>query len=421
MPDTDTDTATSVRPLVGVRVLDLTRHMSGPYAALFLSDYGADIVKVESINGDQARGLGKTFIGDDAAVFYVWNRGKRSLCLDYAAPESAEVLRRLIESADVVMHNYRPGVADRFGFGYDKVRAINPKAVYASVSGFGRKGPWSGRPATDPVIQSMGGVTSVTGERGGEPLLAGVPIADFGSAMQLVIGILMALRARDLTGEGQEVHVPMVSTVISTLTTRLAGYWFGNEVPVRMGSAHSLVMPYQIWPTKDGFAVAGTWGEDSWGRFCAAIERPDLFDDPRFATNTDRVQNRDVLEPILREVFLERTTDEWNDAFADSDGLFGPVHDLAQIFEHPQVRELNLIGEMDHPAAGRIPTLNPVIEMSQTPGRVTLPPPLLGQHSAEILAEVGFSEAEVQALVDAGTVRVANGTGRARENSDGRG
>jgi formyl-CoA transferase/CoA:oxalate CoA-transferase len=397
-------------PLQGVKILDFTRHMAGPYATLALSDYGAEVVKVESIAGDPSRVTGVDFIGDESALFLIWNRGKRSISLDFRSPEASEIIAKLATRADVVVENYKPGQADKYGIGYDALSRINPRLIYVSVSAFGAHGPLSDHPGTDPVVQAASGVMSVTGEPDRGPSLVGVPIADFTGAMQCVQAVLLGLLAREQTGRGQKIEVSMLAGLLSSLTTRLASYWTRNEDPRRFGSAHSIVMPYEAFETADGHVVTGVWGgNDGWGPFCDALGVPELADEPRYRDNKDRVRLRDELKPKLDVEFAKRSTAEWEKRFHSRGVLFNPVYTFSEILSHPQVTESGLLQTVEHPSVGEIPQLGPTIQLSHTPGRIASSPPTLGQHTAEVLSELGYDEAEIERLASKGSVKLADG------------
>jgi crotonobetainyl-CoA:carnitine CoA-transferase CaiB-like acyl-CoA transferase len=395
-----------MKPLDGVKVLDLTRHMAGPYATQMLSDYGADVIKVESVpDGDPSRRTGTAFTGGESGLFLIWNRGKRSLAVDMRAPAGADAVRRLAEQADVLIENYRPGVADKIGLSYESLSEVNPGLVYIALSAFGSDGPWAEDPGTDPVVQAMSGVMSVTGEADGGPLLIGVPIADYAGAMTGAQAAMLGLLARGRTGRGQKLEISMLNALISALTTRLASHWFAGEEPSRHGSQHSVVAPYQAFRTADGWAVAGVWGAgDAWPRFCTAIERMDLVDHPDFATNALRVANRTKLNAVLDPIFLQRTTADWRVRFHDARALYGPIHSVPEAVTQEQVAHSGFVTDVEHPTLGPIPQLRPVIGMADTPGDIAGPPPLLGQHSTEILAEAGYDQAAIDRMLADGVI-----------------
>lgn len=406
----------SVKPLEGVTILDLSRHMSGPYATAMLTDYGADVIKVESAgSGDPSRQTGSAYEGDENALYLMWNRGKRDIALDLRRPEAVEVVKRLAAQSDVFVENYRPGIADDIGIGYEALRAINPRLIYISVSGFGtgRLEDW---PATDPVVQAMSGVMSLTGEIDGPPLLVGAPIADFAAAMATIQAVTLALLARARTGAGQHVEVSMQHALMASLTTRLAMFWATDIDPVRLGGSHSAVAPYNVFKTKDGYMVAGVWGGgEAWPRFCAAIERPDLVDDSRFLDNGLRVQHRNVLNPLIESITTTRTTAEWEKSFREQHVLYGPVLSLRDLMHHPHIADKEMIQTVEHPTAGTTRQLAPYLRFSETPAAIAGPPPRLGEHTEVILAQAGYSADEITRLLADGTAQVAPSPGETRE------
>jgi crotonobetainyl-CoA:carnitine CoA-transferase CaiB-like acyl-CoA transferase len=408
MTDSNQQTPVEILPraLEGIKVVDFTRQMSGPYASLVLGDFGADVIKIESSpSGDGARSIGTKFIGGESTMFMTWNRNKRSVCLDLRTPEGKEVALRLAGEADVVIENYRPGVADEMGIGADVVMAQNPQVIYCSINAFGSVGPWAQRPGTDPVIQAMSGVMSVTGERDGGPSLVGIPIADYSSAMLAVQGITLALLARAHTGRGQRVEIPMIHAMAFGLTTRVGTYFATGVDPTRWGSQHSQVVPYQAFQTTDGYVVAGIWNEADWPKFCEALDWPELAKEARYDHNLKRVELREELSELIQERFLTRTTAEWDDRFSARGVLFAPVNSFTDLFDHPQAKAMELVIDVEHPTAGTQRQIAQAVRLAHTPARVDRPSPLLGQHTEEVLLEYGWTSTEVRELIERGIAK----------------
>lgn len=387
-----------MQPLDDLLVVDLTRALAGPFCTLMLSDLGARVIKVETPDGgDDTRGWGPPFVNGESAYFLGVNRNKESLTLNLKDDRGRQILLRLLERADVLVENFRPGTMDRFDLGYSTLHEMYPRLIYASISGFGQNGPFRERTAYDLILQGIGGLMGITGEEGGPPVKVGVAIADICAGMYAAFGILAALRVRERTGRGQLVDAALLDGQVSWLTYAAGIYFTTGESPGRRGSAHPTIVPYQAFPTADGYLNVGVGNEAIWRRFCDVVG-PELVDNPRFVTNRDRVAHRQELVQRLEVVFSSRTTSEWMERL-DAVGVpNGPILTVAEVFDHPQVRYRQMIAEVDHPTAGRIKQTGLPVKLSETPGRMRFPPPTLGQHTDAILRELGFADAQIEAL-----------------------
>lgn len=389
-----------------VRVLDLTQVMAGPFCCQLLADMGAQVTKVEPIGkGDASRhAMGWRGKGSENVSFLAVNRNKDSITLDLKDDGGRQVFYRLVRDADVVVENFRPGVTARLGVDYPVLREINPRLIYASISGFGQTGPYASRPGYDLIAQAMSGVMSVTGEPEGAPVKCGIPIGDLGAGLYAAFGILSAYIARERTGIGQHVDVSLFEAALALSVWETTELWATGRVPRPFGSAHRLSAPYQALRTRDGYVTVGANNERLWERFCAAIGRDDLLTDARFATNLDRVENRPQLEVELEAVFREKDTESWMALLLDAGVPCGPIHDYAQVCEDPHTLAREMVVEMEHPVEGKIPGLGIPVKLSETPGRVRRAAPLLGEHTDEVLARHGFSAGEIAALREKGAV-----------------
>ncbi len=393
-------------PLSGVRVLDLSRILSGPFATMVLGDLGADVVKVEEPTvGDDTRQWAPPYQGDQSAYFLSVNRNKRGICLDLRSVAGRAIAQRLAAEADVVVENFRPGTAARLGLGYDELSERNPRLVYASISGFGQTGPYAPHPGYDAIAQAVGGLMSVTGEPGRPPVRVGNAPADLGAAMWAVIGILAALRARDATRRGDWVDISLLDGQVASLTYLAGGYFATGEVPARPGSSHPTVVPYQALPTAEGDLMVAVGNDAMWRRFAGVLGVESLGEDPRFATNPDRVRNREVLIPLLETALAERSAAQWADLLSPAGVPAGPINDVAGALAHPQVQSRDMVLSTDHPTAGDLRMAGSPLKLSHHTVSVRRPPPTLGEHTDEVLSGLGHSAEEVAALRDSGVVR----------------
>ncbi|MFD7992001.1 CaiB/BaiF CoA transferase family protein [Streptomyces mexicanus] len=392
--------------LRGIRVLDLSRILSGPLATMVLADLGADVVKVEDTkDGDDTRQWGPPFQGTEAAYFLAANRNKRGVCVDLKAERGREFVLRLAERADVLVENFRPGTAARLGLGYEEVSARNPGLVYASISGYGQTGPWAARPGYDAIAQAQSGMMSITGERGGPPMRPGVATADIGAGMWAVIGILAALHARRATGRGQHVDVSLLDGQLAWLTYVAGGYFATGDTPGPHGSAHPTIVPYQALATADGHLMVAAGNDRLWRRFAEVIGEPQLADDPRFATNPDRVRHRDALVPLLEAALTRRSGAAWAEALDAAGVPCAPISTVDQALSSPQALAREMVCVLRHPTAGELRTVGSPLKLSATPARIRTAPPLLGQHTDDVLAETGYSAREIEELRATGAVR----------------
>jgi formyl-CoA transferase len=384
-------------PLDGVRVLDLTRVVAGPYCSMFLGDLGADVVKVEQPGtGDDTRGWGPPFTGGESAYYLCINRNKRSLTLDLKSKRAVELLRQLVKVADVVIENFRPGTMERLGLGEPDLRKLNPRLIYASLTGFGADGPMSDWPGYDLIVQAWGGLMSITGTPDGEPVKVGVAIIDLVAGLMLGKSITAALFAREKIGVGQRIDTSLLEAEVASLINVGSNYLVGGKIPSRWGNAHPNIVPYQNFKTADGYLVIGVASEVIWKRFCQAIGRTDLTDDASFANNSKRVENRAELIDLLSELFAQRENATWFKLLTEAEVPCAPVQTIDQVFKAPQVLHREMLMHVDHPTAGKVPMAGIPVKFSVTPASVRLPPPLLGEHNGEILKSwLGMSDEAV--------------------------
>jgi crotonobetainyl-CoA:carnitine CoA-transferase CaiB-like acyl-CoA transferase len=402
-----------MQSLEGIRILDMTRALAGPYCTMMLGDLGAEVIKVERPTyGDESRAWGPPFVGDpqppypgESCYFIAVNRNKRSLSLNLKEEDGQKILHALVKKSDVLVENFRTGVLELMELGYDDLKVINPKLIYCSISGYGRTGPYAERPGYDVIIQAEGGLMGITGPVEGPPSRVGIPIVDITAGMFASTAILAALRHRDLTGEGQLVDVSLLDTQVALLTNVASNHLIGGMGHQRLGNDHPNLAPYGVFRAKDRWFTLGVANQGQWNKFCVIIERPGLENDPRFTTNADRIENRTELAGVLTQVFGERSAQEWLDALQDAGLPCGPINDIPDVFTHPQVGDRKLIIEVEHPTAGQVKVTGFPYKLSATPAEVRLPPPLLGQHTEEILTDIlGYDSQDVTSLQDRGVI-----------------
>jgi crotonobetainyl-CoA:carnitine CoA-transferase CaiB-like acyl-CoA transferase len=404
-------------PLSHIRVLDLSRVLAGPWAGQNLADLGAEVIKVERPkSGDDSRAFGPPWMKDPAgkettesAYFMAANRGKKSVTVNLTHPEGQRLVRELAVKCDVLIENYKVGDLDRYGLGYKDLAALNPGLVYCSVTGFGQTGPYRERPGYDFMAQGMGGLMSLNGEPdevpGGGPMRVGVPVIDIFSGMYASIAICAAIANRAETGKGQHLDIALLDSCLALLANQGMSYLATGESPKRIGNTHPTIVPYQVFSTSDGAMILACGNDNLFGKFCAVAGCEPLAQDPRFAKNGDRVKNRATLVPLLAEIFARRTTSEWVYALESAGVPSGPINTVAQAFADPQVEARGMKLRLPHPLAGEVPLIGSPMKFSATPVRHELPPPVLGQHSEEILKSVlGMSAEDVAKLRAAGAI-----------------
>lgn len=398
-----------MKPLSGIRVLDLTRVVSGPFCTMQLGDMGADIIKIEEPDrGDDTRAFGPPFVSGEAAYYLSVNRSKRSCALNLKCPEAAQIIRRLVEESDIFVENFRPGTAERLGFGYETVRSWNDRIIYCSISAFGVTGPERDRPGYDLVVQGASGLMDITGASDGPPTKVGTPIADLVTGLYATQAILLALRTRDASGSGQFVEIAMVDAMSSLLTFNASMYFATGITPKRRGNAHATIVPYETFQAADGWINIAVANDSLWLKFCDCSGLSHLADDPRFATAPARVQNRLALIPMVSEAISKRPRAAWVSTFEKAGVPCGEIRSVAEVCTNPALIERGQVTSLDHPTIGPLPLLNSPIRFSGAPASLDTHPPLLGEHTREILTTLAHLRPEdVDALANRGAIKCA--------------
>jgi len=388
-----------MKALQDIVVLDLTRVLAGPYAGMMLADMGADVIKVEArLKGDDSRAFGP-YVEGESCYFMSLNRGKRSITIDMKKEEGKELVKRLAAKADILLENFRGGTMDKLGLGYDVLKEINPRLIYVSTTGFGATGPYKTDPAYDVIVQGMGGLMSITGQEGGEPTRVGASVGDITAGLFSAIGALGALHARTLTGKGQFIDVSMLDCQVAILENAISRYLNAGIIPQPIGNRHPSITPFESFKAKDGYVIIAVGNDTLWAKFCKLIGHDEWITDERFNSNANRTANQPVVKELLTPIFAEKTAAEWISSLKEIGVPVGPINNVAQIIEDPSIKARDMIVSVEHPVAGHISMPGIPIKMSDTPGTIERPAPVLGQHNHEILTQVlGLDDNEIKKL-----------------------
>lgn len=379
-----------MQSLQGIRVLDLSRVLAGPYCTMVLGDLGADVIKVEPPEGDETRGWGPPFAGGESAYYLCVNRNKRGIVINLKTDEGKTILRELALQSDVLVENFRPGTLEKFGLDYETLHELNPKLIYCSITGFGQTGSMKDKPGYDFMIQALGGLMSITGEIEGEPMKTGVAVVDLFAGQNAIIAILAALQARNFTGLGQHLDISLFDSQLGWLANVASNYLISGNPPKRYGNAHPNIVPYQSFQASDGWFAIAVGNDRQFERLCVVIGKSEWAKDEKFKTNAGRVQNRDELIELLKSVFTNHSVSEWLLNLEESQIPCGPINTLDQVFSMSTVKERGMLIEMDHPTIGKLPLVGSPLKMSETPVEYKSYPPLRGEHTQEILKELGW-------------------------------
>ena len=390
--------------LSGLRVIDLSRILAGPYCTMMLADYGAEVIKVERPGlGDGSRAWGPPWVGEQSAYFLSVNRNKKSMTLNLKRAEGREILKKLVQGGDVLVENFKAGTMEKLGLDYETLAAINPGLVYCAITGYGQNGPYRDRPGYDFIIQAQGGIMSITGPAEGGPHKVGVAIVDVTAGLFAATAILAALQERERSGQGQYIDVALLDAQLGWLVNVAQNYFVTGDRPGRYGNAHPNIVPYETFPTADGYIAIGVGSDGQFRRLCDVIGRPDLWEEERFQTNDGRVRHRETLVPILETSLRTRTTEAWMARLLKAEVPAGPINDVPAVMTDPQVAARGMVQEVES-AEGRIRQVGPVAKLSRTPAEVRSAPPLLGADTEEVLRELDYSPAEIERMREAGAV-----------------
>ncbi len=400
------DQAETDLPLSGTRILDLSRILAGPYCTMILGDLGAEVIKVERPDGgDDTRTWGPPFAGGESAYYLCCNRNKKSITIDLQKPRGVELVKEFARASDVLVENFTPGLMQRFGLDYETLRELNPRLVYCSITAYGQDGPYRDRPGYDMVLSAVGGLMWITGERDGEPCKVGVAITDVVTGVYASGAIMAALLWRERSGRGQYIDCSLLDAQVSALANIASSYLVAGKEAQRWGTAHESIVPYQVFRTKDRPIAIAVANQKLWVNFCKLIGKQEWTDDPRFASNPKRVENRDVLIPLVADVLADKTCDEWVELFVAASIPCGPVNNMQSLFADPQVLHRGMRAEVPHPTIGTLRLAGIPIRHSETPATIRLPPPLLGEHTDEILADVlAYPPEKIEALRQQGAI-----------------
>ncbi len=377
-----------MQPLQGIRVLDLSRVLAGPYCTMVLGDLGAEVIKVEPPEGDETRAWGPPFAEGESAYYLCVNRNKRGIVINLKTDEGKKILRDLALQSDVLVENFRPGTLEKFGLDFETLHELNSRLIYCSITGFGQTGPMRDKPGYDFMIQALGGLMSITGELEGEPMKTGVAVVDLFAGQNAVIAILAALQARSLTGCGQQLDIALFDSQLGWLANVASNYLISGKLPKRHGNAHPNIVPYQSFQANDGWFAIAVGNDRQFARLCEMLGKPELAADEKFATNSARVQNRDELIGLLKSIFVTRNVSEWLSALDGAEIPCGPINNFEQAFSMPQVQEREMLVKMDHPTIGELPLVGSPLKFSDTPVQYRLHPPLMGEHTEVVLREL---------------------------------